>query len=75
MGVGIEGEYKNGVVIHFSDRFPVVQTACGKCEPSTSVWEYVSCQACVEMRVAYREVREEVTDATVRNHGDQLTAR
>jgi hypothetical protein len=34
--------------IHFSDRFPVVATPCGKRGPSTDRWRYVTCVPCLE---------------------------
>ena len=33
--------------IHFSDRFPVVRTACGHRGPSAGLWRYVTCLACL----------------------------
>jgi hypothetical protein len=49
MSQGIEhrGALTYGV-IHFSDRFPVVRTACGVLGPSAALWRYVDCEACLE---------------------------
>lgn len=35
-------------VIHFSDRFPVVATPCGRLGPSAGLWRYVTCIPCLE---------------------------
>jgi hypothetical protein len=58
-GIGFEGESSHGVVIHYSDVFPVVRCACGTKAPSTAHWDYVDCPACIELRPAYREVEDE----------------
>jgi hypothetical protein len=58
MGKGDDG-FDHSVVIHWSDRFPVVATACDVRAPSTDDWSLVSCAACIEMRVAFREVEDE----------------
>jgi hypothetical protein len=58
MGIEHHGEVDHRP-IHYSDRFPVERTACGKDEPATNVWQYVTCPACIELRVAYRELGPE----------------
>jgi hypothetical protein len=58
MGRGDEG-YRNDTVIHYSERFPVVRTACGTKAPSTGEWRFVSCEICIELRVGLREVEDE----------------
>lgn len=52
--------------IHFSDRFPVVATPCGKLGPSAARWGYVTCLPCLwrapsDPRIAarIRELEEE----------------
>jgi hypothetical protein len=57
--IGLEGANSDAVVIHFSDHFPVIGTACGVVAPSAADWTYVDCPACIEMRAAYREVDDE----------------
>lgn len=49
MSPGIEhvGPVAHGVV-HFSDRFPVVATACGRVGPAVALWRYVDCLACLD---------------------------
>lgn len=58
--VGIE--QRGGVQydeVHYSDRFPVVRTACGIVAPSANDWRFVSCSLCLELRAAYRELGPE----------------
>jgi hypothetical protein len=61
-GIAILGDrgYSNATVVHYSDRFPIVATACGLTRaPATDDWAGVDCGVCIELRVSYREVEPE----------------
>jgi hypothetical protein len=51
------GDVAAHVAINFSDRFPVVATACGELGPSADRWRFVTCRACLV--VAPRDPRIE----------------
>ncbi len=50
MSPGIEhvGLAAHDDAIHFSERFPVVATPCGRLGPAAALWRYVTCLACLE---------------------------
>jgi hypothetical protein len=49
----------NATVIHFSDVWPAEPVCGAERRPSTENWAFVSCEACLELRVAWRETGEE----------------
>jgi hypothetical protein len=58
-------------VIHFSDRFPVVRTACGGEGPATNLWMYTDCVACLRRAPNDPRIKkrlEDVLAASSRDH-------
>ena len=48
-------------VIHYSDRFPVVRTTCGRTRcPANFDWAFVDCEACLEAGPDDPRIREQL---------------
>jgi hypothetical protein len=48
VGGPIQAGAVDTTVIHFSERFPVETTPCGKLGPAAGLWRYVTCVGCLE---------------------------
>lgn len=48
MGGMIQAGTVDTTAIHFSDKFPVERTPCGKVGPAADRWRYVNCVACLQ---------------------------
>jgi hypothetical protein len=57
-GIEQEGGTSNATIIHFSERWPAEPVCGAPMKPSAGEWANVTCPACLELRVGWRETEK-----------------